>query len=161
MATLKSVFPTQDTEYPLTSSTDYSRRSTPQNRTGLEWGFRSADLSWKRMAAAFGLEATSPGARQLCSRCPASRRQPLIDDRMNRRPRLSSSMTITASRKLWRGLFESVGLSAETHGSVKEFIAADDPKKRDASSSISAFPGKAGWCLRKRCLKATCPGLSF
>ncbi len=47
-------------------------------------------------------------------------------------------------REALKGLFESVGLSAETHGSVKEFIAADDPEKAGCIVLDIRLPGQSG-----------------
>lgn len=47
-------------------------------------------------------------------------------------------------REALKGLFESVGLSAETHGSVSEFIAADDPEKAGCIVLDIRLPGQSG-----------------
>lgn len=47
-------------------------------------------------------------------------------------------------REALKGLFESVGLIAETHGSVREFMAADDPEKAGCIVLDIRLPGQSG-----------------
>lgn len=47
-------------------------------------------------------------------------------------------------REALKGLFESVGLIAETHGSVREFLAADDPEKAGCIVLDIRLPGQSG-----------------
>jgi FixJ family two-component response regulator len=68
----------------------------------------------------------------------------LIDDRKNRRPTVIVIDDDQSVREALKGLFESVGLSAETHGSVKEFIAADDPEKAGCIVLDIRLPGQSG-----------------
>jgi FixJ family two-component response regulator len=68
----------------------------------------------------------------------------LIDDRKNRRPTVIVIDDDHSVREALKGLFESVGLSAETHGSVKEFIAADDPEKAGCIVLDIRLPGQSG-----------------
>ncbi len=68
----------------------------------------------------------------------------MIDDRKNRRPTVIVIDDDHSVREALKGLFESVGLSAETHGSVKEFIAADDPEKAGCIVLDIRLPGQSG-----------------
>jgi FixJ family two-component response regulator len=68
----------------------------------------------------------------------------LINDRKNRRPTVIVIDDDQSVREALKGLFESVGLSAETHGSVKEFIAADDPEKAGCIVLDIRLPGQSG-----------------
>jgi len=68
----------------------------------------------------------------------------LIDDRKKRRPTVIIIDDDHSVREALKGLFESVGLSAETHGSVKEFIAADDPEKAGCIVLDIRLPGQSG-----------------
>jgi FixJ family two-component response regulator len=68
----------------------------------------------------------------------------LINDRKNWRPTVIVIDDDQSVREALKGLFESVGLSAETHGSVKEFIAADDPEKAGCIVLDIRLPGQSG-----------------
>ena len=68
----------------------------------------------------------------------------MIDDRKNRRPTVIVIDDDHSVREALKGLFESVGLSAETYGSVKEFIAADDPEKAGCIVLDIRLPGQSG-----------------
>ena len=62
----------------------------------------------------------------------------------NRRPTVIVIDDDNSVREALKGLFESVGLSAETHGSVKEFIASDDPEKAGCIVLDIRLPGQSG-----------------
>lgn len=68
----------------------------------------------------------------------------MIDDKKNRRPTVIVIDDDHSVREALKGLFESVGLSAETHGSVKEFIIADDPEKAGCIVLDIRLPGQSG-----------------
>ena len=68
----------------------------------------------------------------------------MIDDRKNKRPTVIVIDDDQSVRDALKGLFESVGLSAETHGSVREFIAADDPEKAGCIVLDIRLPGQSG-----------------
>jgi len=68
----------------------------------------------------------------------------LIDDRKNRRPTVIVIDDDQSVREALKGLFESVGLIAETHGSVREFLAADDPEKAGCIVLDIRLPGQSG-----------------
>ena len=68
----------------------------------------------------------------------------MIDDRKNRRPTVIVIDDDQSVREALKGLFESVGLIAETHGSVREFMAADDPEKAGCIVLDIRLPGQSG-----------------
>ena len=68
----------------------------------------------------------------------------MIDDRKNRRPTVIVIDDDQSIREALKGLFESVGLIAETHGSVREFLAADDPEKAGCIVLDIRLPGQSG-----------------
>ncbi|WP_313199556.1 response regulator transcription factor [Rhizobium sp.] len=68
----------------------------------------------------------------------------MIDDKKNRRPTVIVIDDDQSVREALKGLFESVGLSAETHGSVKEFMEADDPEKAGCIVLDIRLPGQSG-----------------
>jgi FixJ family two-component response regulator len=68
----------------------------------------------------------------------------LIDDKRNRRATVIVIDDDQSVRDALKGLFESVGLIAETHGSVKEFMAADDPEKAGCIVLDIRLPGQSG-----------------
>ncbi|SES46570.1 response regulator [Rhizobium sp. NFR03] len=68
----------------------------------------------------------------------------MVDDRKNRRPTVIVIDDDQSVREALKGLFESVGLIAETHGSVREFMAADDPEKAGCIVLDIRLPGQSG-----------------
>ncbi|MGA1803402.1 response regulator transcription factor [Rhizobium sp. HT1-10] len=68
----------------------------------------------------------------------------MIDDRKNRRPTVIVIDDDQSVREALKGLFESVGLIAETHGSVREFMAADDSEKAGCIVLDIRLPGQSG-----------------
>jgi FixJ family two-component response regulator len=68
----------------------------------------------------------------------------LIDERTNRQPTVIIIDDDQSVREALKGLFESVGLAAETHGSVTEFMAADDPEKAGCIVLDIRLPGQSG-----------------
>ncbi len=85
------------------------------------------------------------------------RTRPLIDDRKNKRPTVIVIDDDQSVRDALKGLFESVGLSAETHGSVKEFIAADDPEKAGCIVLDIRLPGQSGLEFQEALAKSNIP----
>jgi FixJ family two-component response regulator len=85
------------------------------------------------------------------------RTPPLIDDRKNKRPTVIVIDDDQSVRDALKGLFESVGLSAETHGSVKEFIAADDPEKTGCIVLDIRLPGQSGLEFQEALAKSNIP----
>ena len=68
----------------------------------------------------------------------------MIGDKKNRRPTVIIIDDDQSVREALKGLFESVGLIAETHGSVREFIDADDPEKTGCIVLDIRLPGQSG-----------------
>lgn len=68
----------------------------------------------------------------------------MIDDRKRGRPTVIVIDDDESVRDALRGLFESVGLTAETHGSVSEFLAADDPDRAGCIVLDIRLPGQSG-----------------
>lgn len=81
----------------------------------------------------------------------------MIDDKRNRRPTVIIIDDDQSVRDALKGLFESVGLSAETHGSVKEFIAADDPDKAGCIVLDIRLPGQSGLEFQEALAQSTLP----
>jgi FixJ family two-component response regulator len=81
----------------------------------------------------------------------------LIDDRKNRRPTVIIIDDDQSVREALKGLFESVGLSAETHGSVKEFMVADDPEKAGCIVLDIRLPGQSGLEFQEELAKSNLP----
>ncbi len=80
-----------------------------------------------------------------------------MNDRKNRRPTVIVIDDDQSVREALKGLFESVGLSAETHGSVKEFIAADDPEKAGCIVLDIRLPGQSGLEFQEALAKSNLP----
>ncbi|MDQ0322084.1 FixJ family two-component response regulator [Pararhizobium capsulatum DSM 1112] len=68
----------------------------------------------------------------------------MIDDRTRGRPTVIVIDDDESVREALRGLFESVGLVAETHCSVAEFLAADDPDRTGCIVLDIRLPGQSG-----------------
>lgn len=83
--------------------------------------------------------------------------QPLIDDRKNRQPTVIVIDDDQSVREALKGLFESVGLAAEAHGSVKDFIAADDPEKAGCIVLDIRLPGQSGLEFQEALAKSDLP----
>jgi FixJ family two-component response regulator len=81
----------------------------------------------------------------------------LIDDRKNRRPTVIVVDDDHSVRQALKGLFESVGLSVETHGSVQEFIAADDPEKAGCIVLDIRLPGQSGLEFQEALARSNSP----
>ena len=81
----------------------------------------------------------------------------MIDDRKNRSPTVIVIDDDQSVREALKGLFESVGLSAETHGSVKEFMAADDPEKAGCIVLDIRLPGQSGLEFQEALAKSGLP----
>jgi FixJ family two-component response regulator len=60
-------------------------------------------------------------------------------------------------REALRGLFESVGLVAETHGSVAEFLAFDDPDRAGCIVLDIRLPGQSGLEFQEALAKSRHP----
>lgn len=83
--------------------------------------------------------------------------QPLIHDRKNRQPTVIVIDDDQSVREALKGLFESVGLAAEAHGSVKDFIAADDPEKAGCIVLDIRLPGQSGLEFQEALAKSDLP----
>ncbi|UXS01548.1 response regulator transcription factor [Agrobacterium tumefaciens] len=81
----------------------------------------------------------------------------MIDERKNRQPTIVVIDDDHGVREALKGLFESVGLSAETHGSVKEFLAADDPEKAGCIVLDIRLPGQGGLEFQEALAKSDFP----
>ncbi|RUM03909.1 response regulator transcription factor [Rhizobium chutanense] len=68
----------------------------------------------------------------------------MIDDRKRAPPTIIIIDDDESVREALRGLFESVGLATETHGSVPEFLAADDPHRAGCIVLDIRLPGQSG-----------------
>ncbi|EJB06023.1 response regulator [Rhizobium leguminosarum bv. trifolii WSM597] len=68
----------------------------------------------------------------------------MIDDRKRSPPTVIVIDDDESVREALRGLFESVGLATETHGSVAEFLAADDPHQAGCIVLDIRLPGQSG-----------------
>lgn len=60
-------------------------------------------------------------------------------------------------REALRGLFESVGLTTRTHGSVQEFMAADDPMQAGCLVMDIRLPGQSGLEFQETLAKSEMP----
>jgi len=81
----------------------------------------------------------------------------LIDDRKNRQPTVIVIDDDQSVREALKGLFESVGLAAEVHGSIKDFIAADDPEKVGCIVLDIRLPGQSGLEFQEVLAKSDLP----
>lgn len=81
----------------------------------------------------------------------------MIDDRKNRQPTVIVIDDDQSVREALKGLFESVGLAAEAHGSVKDFIAADDPEKAGCIVLDIRLPGQSGLEFQEALAKSDLP----
>jgi FixJ family two-component response regulator len=68
----------------------------------------------------------------------------MIDDRKRGRPTVIVIDDDESVREALRGLFESVGLVAETHGSVAQFLTVDDPDRAGCIVLDIRLPGQSG-----------------
>lgn len=68
----------------------------------------------------------------------------MIDDRKRGGPTVIVIDDDESVREALKGLFESVGLVAKTHGSVAEFLAADDPGRAGCIVLDIRLPGQSG-----------------
>ncbi|NTE68979.1 response regulator transcription factor [Agrobacterium tumefaciens] len=81
----------------------------------------------------------------------------MIDDRKNRQPTVIVIDDDQSVREALKGLFESVGLAAEVHGSIKDFIAADDPEKVGCIVLDIRLPGQSGLEFQEVLAKSDLP----
>ncbi len=81
----------------------------------------------------------------------------MIDDRKNRQPTVIVIDDDQSVREALKGLFESVGLAAEAHGSVKDFIAADDPETAGCIVLDIRLPGQSGLEFQEALAKSDLP----
>ncbi|CVI54320.1 MULTISPECIES: response regulator transcription factor [Agrobacterium] len=81
----------------------------------------------------------------------------MIDDRKNRQPNVIVIDDDQSVREALKGLFESVGLAAEVHGSIKDFIAADDPEKAGCIVLDIRLPGQSGLEFQEVLAKSDLP----
>lgn len=81
----------------------------------------------------------------------------MIDDKKNRRPTVIVIDDDQSVREALKGLFESVGLIAETHGSVREFLEADDPEKAGCIVLDIRLPGQSGLEFQEALVKSNLP----
>ncbi|ANL31886.1 response regulator nodulation protein NodW 3 (plasmid) [Rhizobium phaseoli] len=81
----------------------------------------------------------------------------MIDDRKRGRPTVIVIDDDESVRDALRGLFESVGLVAGTHGSVAEFLAADDPERAGCIVLDIRLPGQSGLEFQEALAKSRHP----
>jgi FixJ family two-component response regulator len=81
----------------------------------------------------------------------------MINDRKKGRPTVIIIDDDESVREALRGLFESVGLIAETHGSVAEFLAADDPDRAGCIVLDIRLPGQSGLEFQEALVKSRHP----
>lgn len=81
----------------------------------------------------------------------------MIDDKKNRQPTVIVIDDDQSVREALKGLFESVGLAAEVHGSIKDFIAADDPEKAGCIVLDIRLPGQSGLEFQEVLAKSDLP----
>ncbi|WP_414815742.1 response regulator transcription factor [Rhizobium sp. IY2] len=81
----------------------------------------------------------------------------MIDDRKRGQPTVIVIDDDESIREALRGLFQSVGLVAETHGSVAEFLAADDPDRAGCIVLDIRLPGQSGLEFQEALAKSRHP----
>ncbi|MBY5561704.1 response regulator transcription factor [Rhizobium leguminosarum] len=81
----------------------------------------------------------------------------MIDDRKRGQPTVIVIDDDESVREALRGLFQSVGLVAETHGSVAEFLAADDPDRAGCIVLDIRLPGQSGLEFQEALAKSRSP----
>ncbi|WP_025661522.1 response regulator [Rhizobium sp. IBUN] len=81
----------------------------------------------------------------------------MMDDRKRGRPTVIIIDDDESVREALRGLFESVELTAETHGSVAEFLAADDPDRAGCIVLDIRLPGQSGLEFQEALAKSRHP----
>jgi FixJ family two-component response regulator len=81
----------------------------------------------------------------------------MIDDRKRGQPTVIVIDDDESVRDALRGLFESVGLTTETHGSVSEFLAADDPDRAGCIVLDIRLPGQSGLEFQEALAKSRHP----
>jgi len=81
----------------------------------------------------------------------------MIDDRKRGQPTVIIIDDDESVRDALRGLFQSVGLIAETHGSVSEFLAADDPDRAGCIVLDIRLPGQSGLEFQEALAKSRNP----
>ncbi|NDK49473.1 response regulator transcription factor [Rhizobium laguerreae] len=81
----------------------------------------------------------------------------MIDDRKRGQPTVIVIDDDESVREALRGLFQSVGLVAETHGSVAEFLAADDPDRAGCIVLDIRLPGQSGLEFQEALAKSRHP----
>lgn len=81
----------------------------------------------------------------------------MVDERKRGRPTVIIIDDDKSVREALRGLFESVGLIAETHGSVAEFLAADDPDRAGCIVLDIRLPGQSGLEFQEELAKSRHP----
>lgn len=81
----------------------------------------------------------------------------MINDRKGRPSTVIIIDDDESVREALKGLFESVGLFTETHGSVAEFIAADDPSRPGCIVLDIRLPGQSGLEFQEALAKSRRP----
>jgi FixJ family two-component response regulator len=81
----------------------------------------------------------------------------MIDDRKRGQPTVIVIDDDESVRNALKGLFQSVGLIAETHGSVSEFLAADDPDRAGCIVLDIRLPGQSGLEFQEALAKSRHP----
>lgn len=81
----------------------------------------------------------------------------MIDDRKRGRPTVIIIDDDENVREALRGLFESVELIAETHGSLAEFLAVDDPDRAGCIVLDIRLPGQSGLEFQEALAKSQHP----
>lgn len=81
----------------------------------------------------------------------------MIDDRKRGQPTVIVIDDDESVRDALKGLFESVGLIAETHGSVSEFLAVDDPDRAGCIVLDIRLPGQSGLEFQEALAKSRHP----